>query len=73
MKGILCTLQSIYIPHLMTFCRMIKGKNIRKSRCVRCSFKDFNRFKISHTYLNDIDEKADFFSGNALHLGGKRK
>lgn len=45
----------------MTFCRMIKGKNIRKSRCVRCSFEDFNRFKINLTYSNDIDEQADFF------------
>lgn len=45
----------------MTCCLMIKGKNIRKSRCVRCSFEDFNRFKINHTYSNDIDEQADFF------------
>lgn len=40
---------------------MIKGKNICKSWCVCCSFKDFNCFKISYIYLNDIDEKVDFF------------
>lgn len=50
MKGILCTPR--LIPHLMTFCQMIKGKSVRKSpcsRCIRCSFKGFNRYKIIHT------------------------
>lgn len=57
----------------MTFCRMIKGKNIRKSRCVRCSFEDFNRFKINLTYSNDIDEQADFFFRKCIAFKWKEK